>query len=43
MIPEFDRDSMISTDRYRATAQPKFGPYAKEPPPLETIWTQPGD
>jgi len=41
VIPEFDKDPTISTDRYRAQAEPKFGPYAKEPPPLETIWTQP--
>jgi alkanesulfonate monooxygenase SsuD/methylene tetrahydromethanopterin reductase-like flavin-dependent oxidoreductase (luciferase family) len=41
VIPEFDRDPVISTDRYRAQAKPKFGPYGKEPPPLETIWTDP--
>jgi hypothetical protein len=40
VIPEFDTDPLISTDRYRALAQPKFDPYAKEPPPLQTIWTQ---
>jgi len=39
VIPEFDSDPVISTDRYRAQAEPKFGLYAKEPPPLETIWT----
>ena len=41
VIPEFDPDPAISTDRYRAGARPKFGPYAKEPPPLHTIWTDP--
>jgi alkanesulfonate monooxygenase SsuD/methylene tetrahydromethanopterin reductase-like flavin-dependent oxidoreductase (luciferase family) len=41
VIPEFDTDPTISTDRHRARAVPKFGPYAKEPPPLRTIWTDP--
>jgi alkanesulfonate monooxygenase SsuD/methylene tetrahydromethanopterin reductase-like flavin-dependent oxidoreductase (luciferase family) len=41
VIPEFDTDPVISTDRYRAEAKAKFGPYAKEPPPLRTIWTDP--
>ena len=41
VIPEFDTDPTISTDRYRAQAQPKYGPYAKEPPLLRTIWTNP--
>jgi alkanesulfonate monooxygenase SsuD/methylene tetrahydromethanopterin reductase-like flavin-dependent oxidoreductase (luciferase family) len=43
VIPEFDTDPVISTDRYRAQAQPKFGPFAKEPPPLQTIWTHPSE
>lgn len=39
VIPEFDKDpTTISTDRYRAQAQPKFGSYQKEPPPIRTIW-----
>ena len=40
VIPEFDKDPVVSTDRHRANAKPKFGEYAIEPPPLETIWTK---
>jgi alkanesulfonate monooxygenase SsuD/methylene tetrahydromethanopterin reductase-like flavin-dependent oxidoreductase (luciferase family) len=40
VIPEFDKDPVISTDRARAEAKPKFGEYAKEPPLLDTIWTK---
>jgi hypothetical protein len=43
VIPEFDTDPVISTDRYRAEATPKFGPYVKEPPLLDTIWTKAPD
>ena len=39
VIPEFDRDPVISTDRYRATAKPKFAPFNGAPPDLHTIWT----
>jgi hypothetical protein len=41
VIPEFDRDPTPSTDRYRATARPKFTAYAAEPPPIESVFTQP--
>lgn len=40
VIPEFDKDPVISTDRYRAQAQPKFPTWQKQPPPLTTIWTE---
>jgi alkanesulfonate monooxygenase SsuD/methylene tetrahydromethanopterin reductase-like flavin-dependent oxidoreductase (luciferase family) len=39
VIPEFDRDPQHSTDRYRATARPKFAPFGTPPPVIETIWT----
>jgi len=41
VIPEFDKDPTPSTDRYRATAQPKFGAFVAEPPPIESVFTQP--
>src|ERR1700736_3752795 len=34
VIPEFDKDPVVSTDRFRSNAKPKFGEYAVEPPPL---------
>jgi hypothetical protein len=40
VIPEFDKDPVISTDRFRSTAKPKYQEYSVEPPPLETIWTK---
>jgi alkanesulfonate monooxygenase SsuD/methylene tetrahydromethanopterin reductase-like flavin-dependent oxidoreductase (luciferase family) len=39
VIPEFDRDLEHLTDKYRATAKPKYQTWATEPPPLKTIWT----
>jgi hypothetical protein len=39
VIPEFDRDSVISTDRYRATARPKYAMFNKEPLPITTFHT----
>ena len=35
VIPEFDKDRTHSTDRYRATAQPKFGRITKPLPDVE--------
>ena len=40
VIPEFDKDPVISTDRFRSNAKPKYREYAVEPPPFETIWTK---
>jgi len=40
VIPEFDADPQHLTDKYRATAKPKYETWATEPPPLTTIWTQ---
>jgi len=39
VIPEFDKDPVHSTDRYRATATPKYPAFASEVPQVETIWT----
>jgi alkanesulfonate monooxygenase SsuD/methylene tetrahydromethanopterin reductase-like flavin-dependent oxidoreductase (luciferase family) len=39
VIPEFDKDPVHSTDRYRAAAQPKFATFGAAPPAVETIWT----
>ena len=39
VIPEFDRDPVISTDRYRATAKPKYSTFNKEPLPISTLHT----
>lgn len=39
VIPEFDHDTTHSTDRYRATAKPKFAPFNAAPPDIATIWT----
>jgi len=38
VIPEFDKDPQHLTDKYRATAKPKFQTWNTEPPPLKTIW-----
>jgi hypothetical protein len=40
VIPEFDKDPQHLTDKYRATAKPKYQTWATEPPPLTTIWTR---
>jgi len=40
VIPEYDRDPVHRTDRMRATATPKFGPFEHEPPVIETIHTR---
>jgi alkanesulfonate monooxygenase SsuD/methylene tetrahydromethanopterin reductase-like flavin-dependent oxidoreductase (luciferase family) len=40
VIPEWDTDPEHRTTKMRATAQPKYGPFAKKPPPIETIYTQ---
>ncbi len=40
VIPEFDKNPAHSTDGYRQTAKPKFGPYSSEPVAVETIWTK---
>ena len=40
VIPEFDKDPVHSTDRYRANAVPKFPMFGAEPPAIETIWTR---
>jgi alkanesulfonate monooxygenase SsuD/methylene tetrahydromethanopterin reductase-like flavin-dependent oxidoreductase (luciferase family) len=40
VIPEFDKDPVVSTDRFRSQAKPKYGEWTVEPPPLETIWTR---
>ncbi|MGP0029063.1 MAG: LLM class flavin-dependent oxidoreductase [Acidimicrobiales bacterium] len=40
VIPEFDRDPVISTDRFRLNAKPKHEAFAVEPPPLESIWSR---
>jgi hypothetical protein len=40
VIPEFDKDPVVSTDRFRSQAKPKYGEWAVEPPPIETIWTR---
>ena len=35
VIPEHDPDRVHSTDRYRATAVPKYGPFSKDLPDVE--------
>jgi hypothetical protein len=35
VIPEHDKDRVHSTDRYRATAKPKYGPFAGPLPEVE--------
>lgn len=39
VIPEYDKDPVHRTDRMRATAQPKFGPFEHEPPDIRTVMT----
>jgi alkanesulfonate monooxygenase SsuD/methylene tetrahydromethanopterin reductase-like flavin-dependent oxidoreductase (luciferase family) len=39
VIPEWDKDPVHRTTRMRDTAKPKFGPFARKPPPIETIYT----
>ncbi len=39
VIPEYDTDPVHSTDRYRATAVPKFPAFSGAVPEVETIWT----
>jgi alkanesulfonate monooxygenase SsuD/methylene tetrahydromethanopterin reductase-like flavin-dependent oxidoreductase (luciferase family) len=41
VIPEFDKDPQHLTDKFRATAKPKYQPWATEPPPLRTVKTDP--
>jgi alkanesulfonate monooxygenase SsuD/methylene tetrahydromethanopterin reductase-like flavin-dependent oxidoreductase (luciferase family) len=40
VIPEFDKDPEVSTIKYRRAAKPKYGPFEKAPPAIETIWTR---
>ena len=40
VIPEFDKSPTHSTDEYRKTAKPKFGPYGQEPEVIESIWSK---
>ena len=40
VIPEWDTEPEHRTARMRATAQPKYGPFAETPPTIETIYTQ---
>jgi alkanesulfonate monooxygenase SsuD/methylene tetrahydromethanopterin reductase-like flavin-dependent oxidoreductase (luciferase family) len=42
VIPEFDRDPVHSTTRYRQSAVPRYGPFEREPPTIETIYTRSG-
>ena len=37
MIPEFDRDPVVSTDHYRALASPKFPMFNREPLRITTL------
>ena len=39
VIPEFDKDPVISTDHYRAMAKPKFPAFNREPITIETLHT----
>ena len=39
VIPEFDRDPVVSTDRYRATARPKYPTFNRDPLPISTFHT----
>ena len=34
VIPEFDKDPVHSTVRYREKAVPKFGPFGEKPPDI---------
>jgi hypothetical protein len=38
VIPEFDKDPVISTDRYRAQAKPKFPAFNREPLFIPTLY-----
>ena len=38
VIPEFDRDPVVSTDRYRAAAVPKFPAFNREPIGIPTLY-----
>ena len=40
MIPEFDRDPVVSTDRYRADAKPKFPTFNRDPLPIPTLYQE---
>ncbi len=39
VIPELDRDPVVSTSRYRELARPKFPAFNREPLPIETLYT----
>lgn len=39
VIPEFDRDPVVSTDRYRAKAQAKFAPFNHDPQAITTLYS----
>lgn len=39
VIPEFDKDPQISTDRYRAKATRKFPEFNRDPLPITTLYT----
>jgi alkanesulfonate monooxygenase SsuD/methylene tetrahydromethanopterin reductase-like flavin-dependent oxidoreductase (luciferase family) len=39
VIPEFDKDPVVSTDRYRANARPKFKTFNREPIHITTLFT----
>ncbi|HZQ84403.1 MAG TPA: LLM class flavin-dependent oxidoreductase [Acidimicrobiales bacterium] len=38
VIPEFDKDPVHSTTRYRENAKPKYGPFEHEPAHITTIY-----
>ncbi|HUP76317.1 MAG TPA: LLM class flavin-dependent oxidoreductase [Acidimicrobiales bacterium] len=40
VIPEFDKDPVHLTDKYRASAKPKYQMWDKEPPPITTMWSE---
>jgi hypothetical protein len=40
VIPEFDTDPVVSTDRYRATAKPKFPAFNREPIHIPTLYNR---
>ncbi|HUO49210.1 MAG TPA: LLM class flavin-dependent oxidoreductase [Acidimicrobiales bacterium] len=39
VIPEFDKDPVVSTDKYRATAQPKFAAFNRPPLEIPTLYS----
>ena len=39
VIPEFDKDPVHSTTRYRENAVAKYGPFEHEPAHIKTIYT----